>query len=92
MVQTIPQIINLESEDIGKFVSKKNDIVYFNPQEAVGVAVTSEPVSLGKSFTLGERSYTIGELAEVHLLIINSKRDILTKSSIYKIQFKLVMV
>ena len=33
LVQTIPQIINLESQDIGQFVSKKNDIVYFNPQE-----------------------------------------------------------
>ena len=31
LVQTIPQIIQIESQDIGQFVSKKNDIVYFNP-------------------------------------------------------------
>jgi hypothetical protein len=59
LVQTIPQVIQIESSDIGKFVSKKNDIVYFNPAEAVGVAVTS-----GRSVSIG-KSYTIGELAEV---------------------------
>ena len=59
LVQTIPQIIQIESQDIGQFVSKKNDIVYFNPAEAVGVAVTS-----GRSVSIG-KSYTIGELSEV---------------------------
>ena len=32
LVETIPQTIDLESQDIGEFVSKKNDIVYFNPE------------------------------------------------------------
>ena len=52
LVETIPQIIQIESQDIGQFVSKKNDIVYFNPQESIGVAVTSgRSVSIGKSYT-----------------------------------------
>ena len=60
LVQTIPQTINLESTDIGEFTSKKNDIVYFNPAEAVGVAVTSgRTVSIGKSYTIGELSQVI---------------------------------
>ena len=60
LVETIPQIINLESEDIGEFVSKRDNKIFFNPQEQIGIALTvGEPVSLGKSFTLGERSTVI---------------------------------
>ena len=60
LVQTIPQVIQIESPDIGKFISKKNDIVYFNPAESVGVAVTSgREVSIGKSFTQGELAEVI---------------------------------
>ena len=59
LVQTIPQTIRLGTLDIGNFISKKNDIVYFNPAEAVGVAVT-----VGKTVSIG-KSYTIGELSEV---------------------------
>ena len=53
LVQTIPQVIQIRIIRHWDFVSKKNDIVYFNPAEAVGVAVTSgRSVSIGKSYTL----------------------------------------
>ena len=59
LVQTIPQTIKLNTLDIGNFVSKKNNLVYFNPAEAVGVAET-----VGRTVSIG-KSYTIGELSEV---------------------------
>ena len=60
LVQTIPQVIQIESPDIGDFVSQKNDIVYFNPAESIGVANTvGKSVSVGKSFTLGEISKVV---------------------------------
>ena len=60
LVQTIPQFLKLRTTDIGDFISKKNDIVYFNPAEAVGVAVTvGRSVSIGKSYTTGELSQVI---------------------------------
>ena len=60
LLQTIPQTIEISSQDIGEFISKKNDIVYFNPRESVGVANTvGRTVSIGKSFTIGELSEVI---------------------------------
>ena len=59
LVQTIPQTFDISSSNIGEFVSRRNNLVYFNPAEAVGVAVTS-----GGSVSIG-KSYTIGELAKV---------------------------
>ena len=55
LVQTIPQTFDISSSNIGEFVSSRNDLVYFNPAEAVGVATTAGgSVSIGKSFTIGE--------------------------------------
>ena len=59
LVQTIPQTFDISSSNIGEFVSRRNDLIYFNPAEAVGVAITS-----GGSVSIG-KSYTIGELAKV---------------------------
>ena len=60
LVQTIPQTFDISSSNIGEFVSSSNDLVYFNPAEAVGVAVTSGgSVSIGKSYTIGELSKVI---------------------------------
>ena len=60
LVQTIPQTFDISSSNIGEFVSSRNDLVYFNPAEAVGVATTSGgSVSIGKSFTIGELSKEI---------------------------------
>ena len=77
LVQTIPQVIEIESPDIGDFVSQKNDIVYFNPAESIGVANTvGKSVSVGKSFTLGEISKVVSILSNqysyliIHLVII----------------------
>ena len=61
IVQTIPQTFDLSSLKIGEFNSKRNDIVYFNPAESVGVGTTTGGVG---SISIG-KSYTIGELSEV---------------------------
>ena len=60
LVETIPQTFDIQTQNIGDFVSRKNDIVYFNPCEAIGVANTvGRTVSIGKSYTTGERSEVI---------------------------------
>ena len=56
LVQTIPQTIDLKplrTTDIGDFISKKNDIVYFNPSRSSwGCKSQLEgSVSIGKSYT-----------------------------------------
>ena len=60
LVQTIPQTFDISSSNIGEFVSRRNDLVYFNPAEAVGVGTTTNTaVSIGKSYTIGELSEVI---------------------------------
>jgi hypothetical protein len=57
VVNYLPRTFVL-NQSIPYFESKVNDTVYFNPNQSVGVGVTSG-IGIGVGYTVGTRSYTI---------------------------------